>query len=121
MIYGHLAGDDVRKPPGDCIQGLVPAGLAAVDAGPQQTPGLAQGLAQGGTLGAQSPEVGRVIGVPGNGEGPFWPWGDQNTATHPTVGVGGAYRRGGGMAVTTARPSPSQRTWDRSRANGQGG
>ena len=86
----QLSGGD------DALRNLHQFLVLAHDAGPQQTPGLAQGLARGGTLGAQPPQVGRVIGVPGNGEGPFWPWGDQDTATHPTVGAGGAYRRGRG-------------------------
>ena len=72
-VKGHrvraVLGDDLLETPGHRIQGGVPAHPLAVDFRMQQTGIQAQGFAQGGALGTQAAEIGRMIRVAAQAEG----------------------------------------------------
>ena len=98
------------------FQGLVPAGLAAVDVLGRRSPDLRSGSAAA-SLEHSQPQVGRVIGVPGNGRrttsGPGvarTPQPTPHSRGRWCVPEGeGAWFFGGHHCQG---PFPSQRTWD---------
>ena len=94
---------------GDQVEGLVPAGVAAVDAGGEQAVLEPEGLAERGALGAEPAEVRRVLRVAGDGGAAAAVGGRQHAAADAAIGAGGA-NRGGHRDCGCARPHDDRLT-----------
>ena len=79
---------------GDQVEGLVPAGVAAVDARGEQAVLEAEGLAERRALRAEPAEVRRVLGVAGDGGAAAAVGGREHAAADAAIGAGGADRGG---------------------------